>query len=321
MTAVPDSAAQATRSRAEPEFVRYLRYLAPNIITLGSICFGLMSLASAHAGEFAMAGWWIIWCSFTDRLDGLVARTLRSTSELGVQLDSLADMLNFGLAPAFLVYTAMSQAGVGFDDGSGLLVLRLCCAGWVLGACYRLGRYNISTGETATPRIFFGVPTTLAAGVLVIWFICLLKYSAPGNPIPYEFEFRGPRLFGAGVLGPQAWSFFPYAMLAGGMLMASNLRMPKLGLAKSRAATVFVLTNVALGILCGIARYLPDYMVWPPTMWLVVFLVWGQLSKTARAMRPPPALPEKDPPRGQEPLRPEDDMLDDHELGDDDLVF
>jgi hypothetical protein len=53
----------------------------------------------------------------------------------------------------------------------------------------------------------------------------------------------------------------------------------------------------------------PEYMMWPPTLWVVTFLIWGQLSPAARAMRPPPVFPSVDPPLGREPVRPEDDLL------------
>src|ERR1041385_7290291 len=87
---------------------RFFRYLAPNLITLSSMIFGLVSLWSAHTGNFPLAAWMIIYAVLTDRLDGLVARALKATSELGMQLDSFADFLNFGVAPAFLVLAYLS---------------------------------------------------------------------------------------------------------------------------------------------------------------------------------------------------------------------
>ena len=74
-----------------------LRYLAPNLITAASLVFGLVSLSAAHRGDWRLAGWMIIYAVMCDRLDGLVARRLKATSEFGVQLDSFADFLNFGL--------------------------------------------------------------------------------------------------------------------------------------------------------------------------------------------------------------------------------
>ena len=82
---------------------RFFRYLAPNLITLSSMIFGLVSLWSAHNGNASLSAWMIIYAVLTDRLDGLVARAMKATSELGMQLDSFADFLNFGIAPAYLV--------------------------------------------------------------------------------------------------------------------------------------------------------------------------------------------------------------------------
>ena len=65
---------------------RFLRYLAPNLITLSSMIFGLVSLWSSHNGDTPLAAWLIIYAVLTDRLDGLTARALKATSELGMQL-------------------------------------------------------------------------------------------------------------------------------------------------------------------------------------------------------------------------------------------
>jgi CDP-diacylglycerol--serine O-phosphatidyltransferase len=303
---------------------RLLRYLAPNLITTAGIVFGMLSLVATHEGRYVEAAWLIIYAVLTDRMDGFVARLVRGTSELGVQLDSLADFLAFGLAPAFLVFVSLGEApGLPFNDGGGRVFLMGSAGLWVLGACFRLARYNITTEVPGAPRVFFGVPTTLAAGTLAVWYLTFLKYAPADVSVrAADPGFRELRLFGGGVATPDGvWQWFPIAMLLGAFLMASNLRIPKLGVARSKAATAFVATNVALGYICGFARVFPEYMIWPPTMWLLTFLVWGQLSPAARQLRPPPILPPVDAPVGQEPRRPEDDLLHDHEVGNDDLQF
>src|SRR5690606_14288681 len=138
-----------------------------------------------------------------------------------------------------------------------------------------------------------------------------LKYAPPDSPVPAPDPAALDELY---LLGnwhtPDiVWLAMPWAMYVGAFLMASNLRMPKLGLARSKAASGFVLVNVALGYVCGVLRIYPDYMLWPPTMWLVVFLIWGQVSRHARALSPPPIFPPVDPPPGKEPTRPEDDIV------------
>lgn len=288
-------------------YKRALRYLAPNLLTGMNFVFGMLSLVAAHEGRHVDAGWLIIYAVLTDRLDGFVARLVRGTSELGVQLDSFADFLNFGVAPAVLVYTAVGTKVEVFHGGTARVMLMLACCAWILAAVFRLARYNITT-EDDPDKIFFGVPTTLIAGVFVIWFLALVKYSAEGAAM-YDGSFGGMKLFGDIHTPDRIWHFVPVVMFVGAFLMASNLRMPKLGLTSSRFATIFVFTNVFFGYVCGFARVFPEYMMWPPTAWVVLFLAWGALSPAARAMKPAPLFPPVDPAPGKEPRRPEDDLL------------
>ncbi|RMH44384.1 MAG: hypothetical protein D6689_02515 [Deltaproteobacteria bacterium] len=304
-----------------PNVNRALRYLAPNLITATGIVFGLASIEASHAGRYRDAAWFVIWAVLTDRLDGLVARLVRGTSELGVQLDSLADLIAFGIAPAFLIYASIGGSErLAFHDGTGRAALAAGAVCWVLGASFRLARYNITTEDEGKPRVFFGVPTTLAAGTTTIWYLVLLKYAPASGPIPAPATGE-VHLLGTWSTPDGAWTAFPIALYAGAFLMASNLRIPKLGLARSRWATAFLSVNVVLGYACGMLRAYPDFMFWMPTAWLSIFLVWGQLSPAARAMKPPPIFPPVDPPPGREPLRPEDDLLEDADLRDDDLQF
>jgi CDP-diacylglycerol--serine O-phosphatidyltransferase len=300
---------------------RAFRYLAPNLITAAGIVFGLISLEATYDGRYDTAAWFIIYAVLTDRLDGFVARLVRGTSELGVQLDSLADFLTFGLAPPVLIFISLSEAPqLPFAAEAGRALLMGACACWVLAACFRLARYNIVSESPGKPRIFFGVPTTLAAGTLIVWYLCLLKYAPEGGPIGAT-DTGERHLLGSWQTPDAVWVYMPVALFVGAFLMASSLRIPKLGLARSKIATGFLFTNVFAGYVCGFLRVYPDYMIWPPTLWLVLFLAWGQLSPSARRIMPPPIFPPVDPAPGKEPFRPEDDMLTDEEAGDDDLFY
>ncbi len=272
--------------------MRRIRYLAPNLITGASLVFGLASLAYAHRGQWHLAGWLILYAVLFDRLDGLVARALHATSELGVQLDSFADFLNFGVAPAFLLHGFLTDPGnvarwdLPYADGVGRVYLLLACVIWVLAAVFRLARFNINTAEDKPTRIYFGVPTTLAGGLLVTWFLAFLKYAQAGE------TFGGPKLLGDTLETPRTvWLVLPAAMLAGAYLMASSLKMLKVGKAESRLVTWFVLINVASGYVLGLLRLLPEYIVWMPSAWVIIFLVWGRLAEEARALEPPPLFP------------------------------
>jgi CDP-diacylglycerol---serine O-phosphatidyltransferase len=292
------------------ETKRFLRYLAPNAVTATSMMFGLVSLVATHRGVWELAAWMIIYAVLTDRLDGFVARAVRGTSEFGMQLDSFADFLNFGVAPAFLVYTFLTSASVPGLDGEVApwfhAALIIACAVWVLGAVFRLARFNVISDDQIPTKIFFGIPTTLAGGLLAIWFLALLKYVSPGR------TFGGPKLLGETFTVPAAvWPWFPVGMVVGAYLMASSLRMPKVGTTRNRFTTAFVLLNVLLGYGLGFARMLPEFLVLAPTLWIVVFLIWGQVAESARNLRPPRLFPPST--DAQPKVRPQEDLAPDED--------
>ena len=284
---------------------RFLRYLAPNLITLSSMIFGLVSLWSAHQGNFSLAAWMIIYAVLTDRLDGLVARAVKGTSELGMQLDSFADFLNFGVAPAYLVLTYLSsRLDLPYHDrGTAHTLLFIACGGYMLCAVFRLARYNVLSDDQIPTKMFFGFPTTLSGGLIAVWFLLLLKYD-PSYP-----AFGGMKLFGHAFDTPAyIWKYFPIFVAVMGYLMASRLPIPKVGMTKSKPLSVFLLAMVAIGYVCGFAMHYPEVCFWMPTVWSIIFLIWGQASASARAMYPPPLFPKKEPTK---PLvRPQADIED-----------
>ena len=148
---------------------RFFRYLAPNLITLSSMIFGLVSLWAAHMGNASLSAWMIIYAVLTDRLDGLVARAMKATSELGMQLDSFADFLNFGVAPAYLVLNYVGGRIEYYQHGAGHYLLFAACGAYMLCAVFRLARYNVLTDDQIPTKIFFGFPTTLTGGLIAIW--------------------------------------------------------------------------------------------------------------------------------------------------------
>ena len=285
----------------------FVRYLLPNLITLSSMIFGLVSLWSARTDP-ALAAWLIIYAVLTDRLDGLVARAVKGTSEIGMQLDSFADFMNFGIAPAYLTLTYLSsRPDLPYADGTAHTLLFIACGGYMLCAVFRLARYNVLTDDQVPTKIFFGIPTTLAGGLLAIWMLVLLKY----DPLieQYGGHFGGAKLFGDSLSTPVAvWKYFPIAVVILGYLMASRLPMPKVGMTKNKAVSIGLFALVAIGYVCGFAMHYPEVCFWMPSVWVVMFLIWGQASASARAMYPPPLFPKK---AAAKPLtRPQEDMED-----------
>jgi CDP-diacylglycerol---serine O-phosphatidyltransferase len=286
---------------------RFFRYLAPNLITLSSMIFGLVSLWAAHTDRPALSAWMIIYAVLTDRLDGLVARAVKGTSELGAQLDSFADFLNFGVAPAYLVMTYLSGRPdlPYYDRGDAHTWLFVACGAYMLCAVFRLARYNVLSDDDVPTKMFFGIPTTLAGGLIAIWFLLLLKYDPRMDLQP----FGGAKLFGDELATPTwVWTYFPIFVVVMGYLMASRLPMPKVGMTRNKVVSVGLLALVGTGYVCGFAMRYPEICFGMPTVWTIMFLFWGQASAEWRAMYPPPLFPKKEPAKPKH--RPQADIED-----------
>nr|WP_245349948.1 CDP-diacylglycerol--serine O-phosphatidyltransferase [Cytobacillus eiseniae] len=129
------------------------------MVTLGNLYCGFLSIGFAASGEFKNAAVLILIGMMLDSMDGRLARMLNADSTLGKELDSLADIVTFGVAPSFLVYyTYFYQFGMLGFAVAGLFPL--------FGA-YRLARFNISSTKSSM-NYFVGVPITAAGGILAI---------------------------------------------------------------------------------------------------------------------------------------------------------
>ncbi len=137
------------------------RVILPNILTLVGVCIGLTSIKFAFDGKFELSIIAVIVAGVIDGLDGRIARLIKGTSKVGKELDSLTDVISFGVAPAFIMYFwALSEIG------------RL---GWLISLIYvicvalRLARFNVSSeGEPSWKDNFFeGIPSP-AGGILVL---------------------------------------------------------------------------------------------------------------------------------------------------------
>ena len=145
-----------------------LIYLLPNLFTAGSIFIGVISIVEASKGEFISASWLVLLALLFDGLDGRVARMTNTTSQFGVEFDSLADVISFGIAPAMLLYFFIGDEFGRF----GILVSAL----YVIFGAIRLARFNISTAKT-DPNVFIGLPIPTAAVFISMWILLFHKYS------------------------------------------------------------------------------------------------------------------------------------------------
>jgi len=145
-----------------------LIYILPNLFTASSIFVGVISIVEASKGNFFLASWLILLALVFDGLDGRIARMTNTTSQFGVEFDSLADIISFGIAPAMLLYFFIGNEFGRF----GILVSAL----YVIFGAIRLARFNISTAKT-DPNVFIGLPIPTAAIFVSMWILLFHKYT------------------------------------------------------------------------------------------------------------------------------------------------
>lgn len=143
--------------------MRRVVIVVPSAFTLGNLFFGFWSIVSATHGNFLWAGWFIIFAGVLDTLDGRVARLSNTGTRFGAELDSLVDVISFGVAPALLMYfLEFSTAG-----RFGWVV----CYFYVVAAAIRLARFNIlSVPGGKTSAWFTGLPSPAAGMTLAAYF-------------------------------------------------------------------------------------------------------------------------------------------------------
>jgi CDP-diacylglycerol--serine O-phosphatidyltransferase len=219
------------------------KFALPSAVTLLSIACGfgsiVLSVDNAHIGApdaYRMAAILLVLAGVFDALDGFVARATGTTSDFGMQLDSIADVMNFGCAPAMLLYCyGFAQMGVGHP--TLLRMGGLACFVFVTCGALRLARFNVNVGRT-DPRYFVGMPITAGAAcvasVVLAW------------PAPLDSN-------GAGYL-------LMALMVAVGALMVSSIRFPSSKQPKSALVWTLLALNLAL-------------LVWLRTRFFVLFFV------------------------------------------------
>lgn len=155
------------------DFIKFI----PTMLSLLALCFGVSSIKLAYSGYFGMAVSFILFACFLDGIDGRVARFLNASSDFGVQIDSLADLVNFGIAPGFVVY-CWKMNEVGLDLISWAVVLMLACC-----MVIRLARFNVATmvedKENPLVKYFFtGMPAPAVAGMVLLPLILNFQFGS-----------------------------------------------------------------------------------------------------------------------------------------------
>ena len=182
------AAKESLLRRVRRQRLKYITVLPSLVTILNGVCgFAAISFASRGAVEginhffyhkitfsyFALAGYMILFAMFADVLDGRLARMSKSTSSFGGQLDSLCDIISFGVAPAFLMLKVLEYKLNGLDSQSISFVDFLQRFIWMAAAAYiscsaiRLARFNVENEEDESAHMsFVGLPTPAAAGVI-----------------------------------------------------------------------------------------------------------------------------------------------------------
>jgi CDP-diacylglycerol---serine O-phosphatidyltransferase len=154
--------------------MRITRAVVPSLFTVLNIFSGFRSIIHTSQGDYVLAGWFIILAAVFDTLDGLMARITKSSSDFGVELDSLSDVVSFGAAPSFLVYTIHLHSLA----GAGMLISAMPM---IFGAL-RLARFNVQL-IGYDKDYFKGLPIPAAAITIVAYIMAYYIYGVGLPPI------------------------------------------------------------------------------------------------------------------------------------------
>lgn len=220
-------------------------YLLPNLVTTGALFAGFYAIISAMTGAFETACIAIVIAGFLDALDGRIARLTNTTSEFGVQYDSMSDLVAFGVAPAILLFSwALQDLG---KIGWIIAFLYMCCA------ALRLARFNTSPDT----KVFYGLASPAAAGTMAT-----MVWTWVDNLPPME-SFQISVLVGV------------FATVAA-LLMVSNVQYYSPKNIKGRVPFPYMLGAVMLFIVVA---------VYPPGMLFLVGLAYGSSGPAQSVFR------------------------------------
>jgi CDP-diacylglycerol--serine O-phosphatidyltransferase len=218
--------------RVRKQRLKYITILPSLITILNGLCgFAAIVLAgkgpAAHVGQFsclAVAGYMILLAMIADMLDGRLARMSQSTSSFGGQLDSLCDIVSFGVAPAFLMLKILEYKLAGLAEINLAFTnflqrfIWLAAAAYISCAAIRLARFNVENEEDESAHMsFIGLPTPAAAGVIVS---LIIFHQETLQELPAKNT-------AAYIICENAITYaLPFLALGAAVLMVSRIRYP-----------------------------------------------------------------------------------------------
>ncbi len=210
----------------------------PSAFTLGNLFFGLWAVVSAYQHNFIWAGWFIVFAGILDMLDGRVARLSNTGTRFGAELDSLVDVISFGVAPALIMYFQEFHLGGRFAW--------VICYFYVVAVAVRLARYNVIAHQGGTTSWFTGLPSPSAGMTLAV-------YYAFSQTAWYQQHWM-PML--------NAQHVVPILMIVLSVLMVSNVRYPKFPSGGFRTARQLAGTALWIILLVG-GLMVPEHFLFP----------------------------------------------------------
>lgn len=241
-------------------------YVLPNLITLSSMFAGFYSIIASLNSDYERAAWAIMIASVFDALDGWVARMTHTATRFGIEMDSLADVISFGVAPGFLVYT-WTLSSFGRLGWLGSFFLVACGA-------LRLARFNVQMGSTEKKH-FSGLPIPASALVIAT---TVLAYQ---DLIDILERLNLARI--ADAVGKDYWVLALTFLLAG--LMVSNITYHSLKEANLKERRPFGMLVVIAAFL-AIVAYHPAFVLFLASISYVLVGIAEALYKLTRKRKP-----------------------------------
>jgi len=170
-----------------------LRSIVPNLVTSLAACAGIVSIAYSSAGRFQSALWALLVAVVCDGMDGRIARLLNASSKLGAELDSLADFVNFGVAPALFMFYWFTGGPLHMIDGQPVdptlvRVVLGCALYYAMCDCFRLARFNTMLEQETAPywkNFFTGVPAPGGCWMVLTPAMVSIALGLKWSPSPY----------------------------------------------------------------------------------------------------------------------------------------
>jgi CDP-diacylglycerol--serine O-phosphatidyltransferase len=244
----------------QPRVLRRGVVILPSGLTLANLFCGIFAIVSASRGHFDQAGLLVVLGGVADALDGRVARATGSGSRFGSELDSLVDIISFGLAPAMIMYFAVMN-----QEGWDWLVVFF----YVACAAIRLARFNVEQAGRAK-RYFHGLPS-----------------PAAGLTLATYYWFSQTPLYNETMLGDLPWHFWlRFLMLALAFLMISNVSYPAVPTVGYRKISEILGSLVVAGTIFGVL-FLKKQFYFPALLTYVAYgvgktVLFGFLGRQPR---------------------------------------